>query len=135
MTDTIDFDKFGHCVLCHKNMLIKQIVDGKEIERLTADYTEAEYMLDDGSKMRVAMCKDCKSKLNEEDNIKIMKCVIRGWQEEVKNIKHWDEKRKSDYLDKYSSREIVCDSEDKHEDCLQKQLKAFKKDKEVKLCL
>ena len=59
----IDFDLFGHCVKCHKNMLITQVIAGQEVQRLSGEYRETEYLLSSGSTMKVAMCVDCKEKL------------------------------------------------------------------------
>ena len=123
----IDFDKFGHCVVCHKNMLIEQAIDGKVQQRFTTDYSETEYLLNDGSKMRVAICIDCKENLTDKDIPKIMSCVKKGWEVEVKDLKHWDEEKKKDYLDRYSKKEIVIQSENIPEDILEIKLKEYKK--------
>jgi hypothetical protein len=126
----IDFDKYGHCVVCHKNMIIKQIIDQKEKERFTSDYDETEYLLSDGSKMRVAICRNCKFELKEGHSDKIMKTVHRGWVEEVKGIEGWDDKKRDAYLNKYSKLKIVCKSDNTPEDVLNDRLSEFHK-KEV----
>ena len=122
----MDFDKYGHCVMCHKNMLIEQSIDGRVQQRFTTDYSETEYLLDDGSKMRVAICIDCKKDLTDKDIPKIMDCVKKGWEVEVKDLKHWSEERKKAHLDKYFKREIVAHSENIPDDTLALKLKEYK---------
>jgi hypothetical protein len=125
MSKTMDWDKFGHCVMCHKNMLVKQIVGQKEIMRFTPEYTEGEFLLDDGSKMNVALCKSCKENMTEKDEEKIMDCVIRGWEQEIKEC-DWTPEKQKDYMDRYSKLKIVCNSENKPKDVLENKLKAHK---------
>ena len=103
---TIDYDKYGHCCLCHKDMLIDQVIDGRVQKRFTADYTEKEYLLDDGTKMRVALCIDC-AETADDNTKKIMQSVVRGWEEEVNEFKHWDKEKKDNYLRRYSTLKIV----------------------------
>lgn len=111
--NTMNWDKFGHCVLCHTNMYIQQIIDSVPTWRLTGQYTEHEYVLSDKTKMRVAMCKKCKDSLTEEDNEKVMDCVVKGWDVATNNLvkdenkKDWDESKKKSYMDKYSKLSIV----------------------------
>jgi uncharacterized CHY-type Zn-finger protein len=122
----MDWDKYGHCVKCHKNMLIEQSIDGKVQQRFTTDYSETEYLLDDGSKMRVAICVDCKKELTDKDIPKIMDCVKKGWEVEVKELKHWSEERKKSYLNTYLKKEIVTHSENIPDDTLELKLKEYK---------
>lgn len=125
-------DKFGHCVKCHKNMLIMEVIDGKEQQRFLPDYVEAEFMLNDGSKMRVAMCERCKSNLTDNDNEYIMECVIKGWELEVRGFPHWNEDKKKNYLDRYGKLEIVASSENIGVDVLKRKLDSFKPKKKDK---
>ena len=115
-----DYDKYGHCCLCHKNMLIEEAVGGKIIKRFLPDYDETQYLLDNGSKMRVAICKPCKETLTEKDEPKIMDCVIKGWQVEVDNINTWAKEKKEAYMSVYSQRKIICKSDDVPQDILDK---------------
>lgn len=108
---TIDYDLYGHCVICHKNMIIEQAIDGKIQKRYTPDYTEREFILNDGSIMRVAMClKDAESDIDSKN---IMKCVINGWERETAEMvksplfPHWTEEKKNIYMEEYSKKEIV----------------------------
>ena len=129
--DNIDFDKHGHCVVCHEDMQYTEIIDGKPTVRLSPLYDETEYMLNDGSKMRVAICKPCKRTLKDDDEEKkrVMDCVFKGWKHELQKYSHWDTKKKDDYLKKYSKRKIVTRASDVEPDVLSKKLKKFKEKK------
>jgi len=107
-------DKYGHCVKCHNNLRYQQVIDGGVKWRFSTDYAETEYILDDGSKMRVAICQKCKDGLTEDDAPKIMECVKLGWREEVTQLP-WDESRKKKYIDRYSRLTIVRDKKVKPE--------------------
>lgn len=124
----IEFDKYGHCVLCHRDLRYEQVVNGEPIIRFDTDYCETEYLLDDGSKMRVAMCKPCKEKLTNEDTITIMDCVKAGWVEETKKLS-WSDEKKQDYITTYLQREIICSSEGIPQDVLTKAHLDYKKAK------
>ena len=128
----INYDKYGHCVVCHEDMLYTQIIDGKPEQRLGPLYEETEYLLDDGSVMRIAICKECKATLkdDEEERIRIMDCVFKGWEHELRKNDKWSEQKKKNYLKEYSKRKIVMRSEKVEPDILNKRLKKFKeKDK------
>ena len=73
---SIDYSLLGHCSSCHKNMIIEQAVGGKIIKRFTSDYSEVEYLLSDGSKMRVPICVQCQNEKLHEDVDKIMETEI-----------------------------------------------------------
>ena len=118
-------DKYAHCVRCEKNMLETQFVDGKIQPRLSPDYREAQYLLDDGTKMRVALCIQCKAGLTVEDEPEIMDCVYNGWVEETKALK-WGKEKREKYLKEYKKRKIICRSEDLADDVLKKKLKKEK---------
>lgn len=128
----MDYDCFGHCVKCHKNMLVEQVVNGELIQRFTPDYSEEEFLLDNGSKMRVAICKTCQGNLTETDNDSIMQCVINGWKKEIENNPDkWSKDRSKKYQDDYFSLKILVKSQYKTEDELKLILKQHK-DKKIK---
>lgn len=123
---TIDYDKFGHCCKCHKDLKLKQVIDGKVQERFSIKYRETEFLLDDDSRMRVAICVDCKDNLAEEDEEDIMKCVVKGWDISTNDLVRksaWTEEKKKDYMKKYSKLKISCKSEGVPEDILKKKKK------------
>jgi hypothetical protein len=125
MSDSIDWDSFGHCVVCHKNMAFKQVIGMKETYRFSPDYCEGEYLLSDISKMKVALCKQCKENLTSDDYVKIMDCVVRGWQQEL-DRSNWSEEKKKTYMDRYSKLVILCDAEDKSKDYLLNKYQEYK---------
>ena len=113
-------DKYGHCVLCHKNMIIERVVDYKVVNMFSPEYEQTEFLLDDGSRMKVAVCKTCKrdtdfSGIETQENI--MKAVVAGWELEVKGLiadekrPEWTEESGRKYLDKYGSKKILYHSE------------------------
>ena len=112
--NTIDYDKFGHCIKCHRNLIVEQIIDQKPTKRFLPDYSEKEYVLDDGSRMRVAVCKQCKETLTDKDTPYIMKTVIAGWKKELETLHHWTEEKKEKYMDKYGKLKIVKESDGSH---------------------
>jgi hypothetical protein len=112
-------------------MIYEQVIGQKVTRRFHVDYDETEYLLDDGSKMRVALCKPCKGNLTEVKNKEIMDCVIEGWREEVKTLP-WSDEKKKDYMDRYSKKEIICMAEGVPKDILQKKLKKYKEDKDAR---
>ena len=126
--ELIDYDKHGHCVICHEDMLYTEVIDNKPQKRLGPLYSEIEYLLDDGSKMRVAICLNCKNDIKDdgEEKVRVRDCVFKGWKNEVKDIKTWDKKRKDDYLKKYGKLKIVSRSDGVESDVLSKRLKKFK---------
>lgn len=115
------YDIYGHCVVCHKNMLIEQVIDQRVQRRFTPDYSETEFLLDDGSRMRVAICKLCK--VEELNHDKIMECVIEGWKREVKEIIAWSDEKKEEHIEVYSQKKILVKSENVPDDMIEKKFK------------
>lgn len=97
-------DKFGHCVKCGKNLITEKVI-GMEVKKvLTIEYDQVKFKLEDGSNMKVVMCKTCQ-KL-PDDTKEIMKTVVNGWKEEIKHLAHWDDKKKKDYMKVYGKKKI-----------------------------
>lgn len=118
--DVDDIDRFGHCVVCHKNMLYHRIVDGKEIQMFKPDHGHTEFLLDNGSRMRVCICNSCKENVDlSKPSIQemVMKTVVRGWQLEVNSLvadesrPDWDIERGEKYMEDYSKLNIDCHSD------------------------
>ncbi len=128
----IDYDSYGHCCSCHKNMLIEQVVGGNVIKRFTADYDEVQYLLNDGSKMRVTICKQCKELDKHSDTSNIMECIIKGWQKEVddlvadENKPNWTQEKANEHMEWYGNLEIVSDTDKHDEDSLNRKLEDHK---------
>lgn len=111
---TVDYDLFGHCIICHRNMLEDKMIDGVMVQVLNGDYRETEYLLDTGSKMRVAMCVQCKTKLTDtaEEMSSIIKTVIKGWEIETDDLVSdnkkslWTKQHKEAHMKEYRKRKI-----------------------------
>jgi hypothetical protein len=121
-------DVFGHCIICGKNMLTDRVVEGETVQMFTPDKDNAQYLLDDGSKMNVSMCRPCKDELDGTEIEDVMKKVIRGWQHELETYSKWPQERKDNYMEVYGKKKIVVRSDDKPDDVLEK-IKKSKKDK------
>lgn len=74
------------CVNCGKELMTEQYIDGAIRNRLTTDYDEVTYELNDGSKMRVAVCKKCQKAKKKVDNETVLKNVKSAWKRELTRI-------------------------------------------------
>ena len=115
MSNTDNIDRFGHCSLCHKNMITKRVVDGKVIDMFLPDHDHADFLLNDGSVMKVCMCKTCKSKYELTDPKiynDIMEAVQKGWELETKvlvaddKFPDWTQEHADGYLEKMNRLKI-----------------------------
>lgn len=128
-TIDVDYDKYGYCVVCHKDLRTTKMTSDGPVEMFTSDHSETELLLNDGSHMRVTICKKCKSQLNEETYQDLMRSVYKGWYMETQYLKKWDNKKKEDYLFKYLNKDIVCVAENQDNDTLEKKLSKYRQDK------
>jgi len=134
----INYDKFGHCVVCHKKMVVDRVVNNEIVRMITPDYREEEYFLDNGTKMRVAICSKCKESLKDDNETvnSIMDTVIAGWEVETRLLvsddgkPDWTQDVKDKHMEKYSKLKIVTRTEKKDKDTLDRELKKFKEKKE-----
>lgn len=79
-------DVYGHCSICHENLLVPRVVGGKEIMTFTPEFDQTEFVISNKSRMIVCMCKNCKSNADLSDsNIQknIMDSVKLGWAGEL----------------------------------------------------
>lgn len=113
--NTDDIDKFGHCVVCHQNLLTKRVVDGKLVDMFLPTYDETFFLLNNGSQMQVTICKTCKSStdlFNKDVHNNIMAAVQKGWQLETKmlvadeKLSEWTLEKGKEYLDTMSKLSI-----------------------------
>lgn len=120
MVNTDNIDKFGHCCVCHKNLLTKRVVDGKVVEMFTPFYDETVFLLDSGSQMQITICKTCKSSTDLNDrkiHKDIMDACMKGWELETKmlvaddKLPDWTEEKGKEYLDTMRKLNIHCNSE------------------------
>ena len=111
----MNYDKFGHCVKCHINMLVNDKNDkGQPIERLSGKADHMDLKLNDGSKMRVLICSKCKSSYSHDKHSQeVMQSVIAGWEKECDQLvadetrPEFDSKWKETYMTEYSKKEII----------------------------
>ena len=74
------------CVNCGRELQIEQYIDGKIVNRLTTDYGEVTYELNNGSKMRVAVCKKCQKAKKKVDNEEVLSNVKSAWKRELTRV-------------------------------------------------
>lgn len=96
--NTDNIDKYGHCVICHKNLLTKRVVDGVVIDMFLPIYDHTFFMLNDGTQMQVTICKPCKQSTdldNETVHSNIMEAVQKGWDldKRMSDNESWDAHR------------------------------------------
>lgn len=123
-----DYDTFGYCINCGKKMVDMKVIDGISKIKLSGEYTTVMFKLNDGSEMRLAMCRGCADKWddNESSKIHIMQKVYRGWQHEVETFSHWDEDKKKNYLEEYSKKRIVIRSDKLPSDSVERTYNKYK---------
>ncbi len=114
-----DIDKFGHCCVCHKNLMVKRVVDGKVADMFTPFYDETVFLLNNGSQMQVTICKTCKSANDLSDrkvHNNIMAAVMKGWELETdllvkdESNPEWTKEKGEQYLDNMRKLSINCNS-------------------------
>lgn len=126
-----NIDRYGHCVNCHRNLITEKVVDGKVINIFSPDKDETEFLIDDGSRMRVCICKQCKGSIdlsNEEKQSEIMEAVVNGWQLEIDTMisesrKGWDKDKGKSYMKNYSNKKIIVHTDNLTEQVVSKKRK------------
>lgn len=115
--NTDNIDRFGHCCKCHRNMIVKRVVDGKVIEMFAPEHDHTDFLLNNGSIMKVCMCKICKNSYDLNDpqvQSDIMEAVMKGWELETEKLiedeskPDWTEERGKEYLSKMEKLNIDC---------------------------
>lgn len=115
--NTDNIDKFGHCVICHNNLLTKRVIDGKVVDIFLPTYDETMFLLNNGSQMQVTICRPCKNSIDLSDpkiHSNIMEAVKKGWELESKLLvdnKTWDKDHRDKYLQNMNKLSIDCNSE------------------------
>lgn len=99
-----EFDKFGYCVLCSEQVVVKEFIDGREQWRALPNHAEEEVLLSDGSKMRICLCDQCKPLVPDNLDL-IMTKVYKGWEHSIVEAQ-WSEEKKQAYLSRYSQLSI-----------------------------
>lgn len=109
-----NIDKFGHCVVCHINLCTKKVIDGKVQDVFMPIHGHTTFLLNNGSKMQVCMCKPCQKSEdldNTNTHCNIMDAVHKGWLLETKLLVsqgEWDQKKADKYLEEMNKRSINC---------------------------
>ena len=100
-----EYDKFGYCILCSKQVTTQIVQNGKNIIRKLKDWDEEEVVLNDNSNMRICVCKECKHLVS--DNLQlIMDKVYKGWEHDIVEAQ-WPEDKKEMYLNRYKGIRIT----------------------------
>ena len=128
-----NIDKFGFCVMCHKNLITKRIVDGQVIEMFMPIHDHTDFLLNNGSMMKVCICKPCKESNDLSDPIvhsNIMDAVYKGWELETNialknNDPHWTIEKRDKYLGHMSKLCIDCNSDNLDKNVIQDKIKTM----------
>jgi hypothetical protein len=81
-----NIDKFGHCVICHRNLIKNVVINGKVEGVFDSDKDEAFLKLNINSLMPICICKPCKASVDLTDTAtheRIMEAVQEGWKLEM----------------------------------------------------
>lgn len=125
-TIELDFDKYGHCAFCHRFLLIEKIIDGRVELVNHPDFSDEEFLINDGSRIRINICHKCKPGFGKKDYKKLMASVIKGWATEVQYLSHWTDEQRSKYIKRYSKKEIIMKSTNVHPEHTDKAFKEYK---------
>lgn len=129
-------DRYGHCCVCCRNLITQRVVDGKVIEMFTPEHGHTDFLLDNGSIMKVCMCSICKNTYDLKDpeiHKEIMAAVMKGWELETdvmvadKNLPEWTEQSQKVYLDRMGKLNIDCHSDSLSEIAVQDRAKELTK--------
>lgn len=135
--NTDNIDRYGHCVICHANLINKRVVDGKVIDMFSPLHGHTTFLLDSGSQMQVCMCLPCQKKVDLTDPViheNIMEACLKGWELETKQLienKTWEQKHGEEYLKNMAILNIDCHSENLDNDAKQSRIKELVEVKNV----
>lgn len=105
----IDYDRLGHCVKCHC-LIAETEGEGRNIKIIQkfSNASQIDFNISNGTIMPVAICTDCKSKLQhtEEERVQIMNSVVKGWDKEIDWL-GWGEDKRKEYMKKFSNLKIL----------------------------
>ena len=109
-------DRPGACVICHRDMIIETVSDGKVIKIFAPYKTEVNFELHDGSRMPVCMCTMCRDSIdltNSKVHNSIMTSVVEGWKYQVDQLvadekrQDWIQEKADIYMEKHKDYKIV----------------------------
>jgi len=113
--NTDNIDSFGHCVICHANLIVERIVDQKVVTMFSPLMSSATLLMDNGSKMDICICLRCKGNTDLNDKqvqSNIMDAVNKGWELEVGQLVSkgdWKDDFGKQHLKKMKKLSIECD--------------------------
>jgi hypothetical protein len=90
-----NIDKFGHCVVCHRNLVKNVVINGKQEGVFDGDKTEAYMKLNTGSLLPISICRQCLATTDLNDpkvHSQILEAVNNGWALEIDHMKRNPEK-------------------------------------------
>ena len=112
-----NIDKFGNCVVCHKNLIKNVVLNGKQEGVFDADKDEAYLKLNNGSLMPISICRPCKDSTDLTDptvQTTIMEAVNNGWELEMDQMDRnpdkypdWNSAKKQKLQEFYQGLSIV----------------------------
>lgn len=82
MSNTDNIDRFGHCVICHRYMISTRVIDGKPQIFLQPEYDQTEFLMNNGSRLVVCLCKICENTYDLTDpkiHTEVMDSCKKGW--------------------------------------------------------
>ena len=85
-----NIDKFGHCVICHKNLIRNIVIGGKVVGTWHPHKDEAYMISNIGALIPISICKPCKKTVVLDDsNVheNIMEAIKNGWELEIDHMK------------------------------------------------
>jgi len=86
--------EYGICLLCEKDLMVSCKSCGHK--KPGNNYTEVLLDLNNGSKMPIATCLDCKDKIAQADKIDILRAVRDGWTKEHDSM-NWSKEKRDHY--------------------------------------
>ncbi len=90
--------EYGQCLLCEKDLMVSCASCGHK--KPGNNYTEVFLELNNGSKMPIASCLDCKDKIYQADKALVMKAVRDGWHKEHDKM-NWTIEKRQHYWEKH----------------------------------
>ena len=133
-----NIDRYGHCIFCHRNLIVQRVIDNKVTFIFLPDKDSTQFLLDDGSKCDVCICKTCKKDIDfSDDKVKeqVMEAIINGWEKEVadsvadESKKKWTPEFGKQYLDTYRQRKIILHSDSVDKVFLEKRIRKIREER------
>jgi len=112
----IDCSFPGLCSYCHTEIAefngSKEAIPGSNVFRpvitgLKPNYRECMFVLDNGTKMTIALCDECDDDMEPQYVGTLMENEINGWQKEIDELcPNWNSDKKETHMEEHSKRFI-----------------------------